>query len=59
MAKRRLRKRIQLPPTDIDCAESAPLPMWNPPSIEHKVVDAAENRRYPQRTRHLPDYLRY
>jgi len=55
----RLRKRIQPLCVDVDSPQNAPLPVWNPPTIEHQILDADEGRRYPQRTRHPPDYFRY
>ena len=43
----------------VDSPQNAPLPVWNPPTIEHQILDADEGRRYPQRTRHPPDYFHY
>ena len=32
---------------------------WNPPMIEHEVVEYEEERRYPQRARRAPDYFHF
>ena len=52
----RLRKRMCV---EVDSPVNVSLPVWNPPTIEHEVLDLGEGRRYPQRSRQPPDYLRY
>ena len=57
----RLRHRVQFQPEESEvrpqCSKDTP---WNPPGIEHSIVEAdAPERRYPARNKHPPDRLRF
>ena len=56
----RLRKQIQPAPTLNESSDDTPHEVvWNPPKIEHEVIEVEEERRYPQRSRRAPDYFHF
>ena len=56
----RLHKRIQPAPTLRESSDDAPHEVvWNPPMIEHEVVETEEEWRYPRCNRRAPDYFHF